>query len=222
MISPAPGAFPFIKVCGLTEDVGLDAALDAGADALGFVFYDRSPRNIAPEVVAELTQLLDDVLKVGVFVDPDDALLARVLSTTRLDLVQLHGLETPERVNQVRQEFAVPVMKAIAVAQVDDVLRAQDYFAVADALLFDAKAPVGADRPGGNALAFDWSLMQGLHCPLPWMLAGGLNPENIAVALRDSGAVAVDVSSGVESAPGVKDPEKVAAFVRNATAFFAG
>lgn len=222
MIRPALGSFPFIKVCGLTEDLGIDAALDAGADALGFVFYTASPRNVEPEAVAELTQLLDDVLKVGVFVDADDALLSQVLRTARLDLLQFHGQETPERVEQVRQEFAVPVMKAIAVEKAEDVLRAQDYFSVADALLFDAKAPRGADRPGGNAVAFDWGLMQGLHCPLPWMLAGGLTPDNIATALRESGAVAVDVSSGVESATGVKDPEKVAAFIHNASAFFAG
>jgi phosphoribosylanthranilate isomerase len=205
-----------VKICGLTDGDAVDAALQAGADYLGLVFFARSPRAVTPDQAAEILQFADDVTKVGLFVDADDALLDSVLGTVRLDLLQFHGSETPERIERVRLEFGLPVMKVIPVSTAADLEAATAFLPVADRLLFDAKPPPGADRPGGNAARFDWSILQGFQCPLPWMLAGGLDPANVAEAIRISGAGAVDVSSGVESAPGVKDPERIAAFIRAA------
>lgn len=205
-----------VKICGLTDEDAIDTALDAGADYLGFVFYDKSPRAVTAEQAAELTQFVEGVIKVGLFVDPSDDLLATVLTHVRLDMVQFHGSESPERLDQVRQDFAVPVMKVIPVSTADDLRAAEPFFQVADHLLFDAKPPQDATRPGGNALAFDWSILAGYSCPLPWMLAGGLTPDNVAQAIRISGAPGVDVSSGVESAPGRKDCDKIRAFIKAA------
>jgi len=205
-----------VKICGLTDGDAVDAALQAGADYLGLVFFARSPRAVTPDQAAEILQFADDVTKVGLFVDADDALLDSVLGTVRLDLLQFHGSETPERIERVRLEFGLPVMKVIPVSTAADLEAATAFLPVADRLLFDAKPPPGADRPGGNAARFDWSILQGFQCPLPWMLAGGLDPANVAEAIRISGAGAVDVSSGVESAPGVKDPERIAEFIRAA------
>lgn len=207
-----------VKICGLTDEDSIDAALEAGADYLGLVFFDKSPRLVSPNRAAELTQFIDDAQLVGLFVDADDALLDQVLSQVRLDLLQFHGHETPERIEQVRQEFAVPVMKVIPVAQAVDLALVDTYAQVADRLLFDAKAPPGSALPGGNAQCFDWQVLAGFRSALPWMLAGGLTADNVAQAIRATGARAVDVSSGVESAPGVKDPAKIAAFIRAAKA----
>lgn len=206
-----------VKICGITDEDAMDAAIEAGADMVGLVFFPPSPRNVSAERAAELTDLLpEEVVKVGLFVDADDATLDTVLNRVRLDLLQFHGHETPERIEAVRLEYGVPVMKVIPVSTADDLAAAEPYLAAADQLLFDAKPPKGATLPGGNAVAFDWTLLKGRTWELPWMLAGGLTPANVAEAIRVSGAAAVDVSSGVESAPGVKDPGLIRAFVRAA------
>lgn len=196
-----------IKICGLRDRAAVDAAIEAGADWLGAVFFPPSPRAVTAEQAAEMFEgLPDDVGRVGLFVDPDDALLDHVLNHVRLDLIQFHGQETPARVDAVGREYAVPVMKALGVATAEDLTAAAAYVGHADRLLLDAKPPPGADRPGGHAAAFDWSVLNGWRAPLPWMLAGGLAPDTVAEALRRTGAPAVDVSSGVERAKGVKDP----------------
>lgn len=205
-----------VKICGLTDDETMDAALAAGADMLGLVFFDKSPRNVRPEQAAELLQFADDVLKVGLFVNADDPFLDQVLSQVRLDMLQFHGTESPERVDYVRREFGLPIMKAIPVASADDLALAVPYYDVADHLLFDAKPPKDAALPGGNAVRFDWSILTGFSCPLPWMLAGGLDMHNVAQAIAVSGTKAVDVSSGVERAPGIKDATLIEGFIRAA------
>ncbi len=203
-----------VKICGITSEDAMEAAVNAGADYVGLVFYPPSPRAVTPDRAFELVEFLpDDVMKVGLFVDADDALLNTVLTHLRLDLLQFHGSESPERLEQVRLEYGIPVMKMIPVSVAADLGAAQPYLAVADHLLFDAKPPKGATLPGGNAQAFDWTVLAGRHWGLPWMLAGGLTPANVAEALRVTGAQAVDVSSGVESAPGIKDPALIHAFI---------
>lgn len=202
-----------IKICGLRDGESLAAAVEAGADWLGAVFFAPSPRAVEAEQAAEMFDGLPaDVGRVGLFVDPDDALLDHVLGHVRLDLIQFHGAETPARVDAVGREYAVPVMKALGVATAEDLRAAEAYVGFADRLLLDAKPPPGADRPGGHAAAFDWSILAGWRAPLPWMLAGGLTPDTVAEAIRRTGAAAVDVSSGVERARGVKDPALIARF----------
>lgn len=205
-----------VKICGLTDEDAIDTAIEAGAEYLGFVFFAKSPRALTAERAAELTQFIEGVQKVGLFVDPDDALLNEVLTHVRLDLLQFHGQETPERLAQVRDEYGVSVMKVIPVAEAADLKAAEPFYDVVDQLLFDAKPPQGSDLPGGNAVSFDWSILKGFTCPVPWMLAGGLTPANVAEAIKATGAKAVDVSSGVESAPGVKDADKIRAFIKAA------
>lgn len=202
-----------VKICGLNDEESIDAALEAGADFIGFVFFAKSPRAVTAEQAAELVQFVEGVGKVGLFVDPDDALLDEVNSHLRLDLLQFHGSETPERLAQVRDEYGVQVMKVIPVAAKEDLAAAEPFYDVVDWILFDAKPPKGSDLPGGNAVSFDWSVLKGFKCPVPWMLAGGLTAANVAEAIKATGARAVDVSSGVESSPGTKDPAKIAAFV---------
>jgi len=202
-----------VKICGLTDAESIDAAIEAGAEYLGFVFFAKSPRAVTPAQAAELTQFIEGVQKVGLFVDPDDALLNEVVTQVRLDLLQFHGSESPERLAEVRLEYGVPVMKVIPVAEAADLKAAEPYLDVVDYLLFDAKPPKGADLPGGNAISFDWSILKGYKAPVPWMLAGGLTPANVAQAVKATGAPIVDVSSGVESAPGIKDADKIRAFV---------
>ena len=202
------------KICGLGDEQSVQTAIAGGAAWVGFVFFPPSPRALSPARAAELARLVPEgVRKVGLFVAPDDALIAEVLAAVPLDLIQLHGQETPERVAEIREKFGVPVMKAVAVAEPADLDRARAYEAVADLLLFDARPPKGATRPGGNALAFDWALLKGSEWRRPWLLAGGLDAGNVAEAVRASGAAAVDVSSGVESAPGRKDPALIKAFL---------
>jgi len=206
-----------VKICGLTEEEMVDAAIDAGADFVGVVFFDKSPRGVTIERANELLEFVpEEVMRVGLFVDPDNAFLDEIMNNLRLDLFQFHGKETPQRIEEVRMEYGMPVMKALHIASAADLDAAEDYAQVADWLLFEAKPPAGADRPGGNATSFDWSLLKGRKFSCPWMLAGGLHPDNVAEAIAQSGARAVDVSSGVESAPGVKDAEKIAAFIRAA------
>lgn len=204
------------KICGINSPQAMTAALAGDAAYVGLVFYPPSPRNVTPEQAAQLAGVVPEhVAKVGLFVDADDATFERVLDAVPLDLLQLHGKETPQRVAEIRQRFDCRVMKAVRIAGPDDVARAADFVAASDRLLFDAQAPadMAGALPGGNGLAFDWRLLAEKEWPLPWMLSGGLTPDNLTEAVAATGAVCVDVSSGVEAARGVKDPEKIRRFL---------
>jgi phosphoribosylanthranilate isomerase len=208
-----------VKICGITDERGLNAAIDAGAAFVGFVFFRRSPRFVTLEQAAALAALVTrEVKAVGLFVDPTDADLESVLAHVHLDMIQLHGKETPARVDQVRALTGLPVMKAIGVETERDVMTAQAYENHADWLLFDAKAPKDATRPGGNAVSFNWTILKSYTGKTPWMLAGGLVRANVGAAIKASGARAVDVSSGVESKPGIKSPGRIRAFLKAAAA----
>ncbi len=208
-----------VKICGLNDASGVAAAVEGGAAFVGFVFFPASPRYVEPETAASLgARVPKTIVKVGLVVDADDATLERVVAHSRIDLIQLHGDETPARVAEIRSRFGLPVMKAIPVATAADVNRAGDFEPVADRLMFDARAPKDATRPGGNARPFEWTLLKGRDFAKPWMLAGGLTAANVAEAVRASGARAVDVSSGVEAAPGRKSAEKISEFLRIAAA----
>lgn len=204
-----------VKICGLRSKDDLRVAAEAGAAYAGFVFFAKSPRNLAPEQAAALAlEAPLGLCKVALVVDADDATLDRILDQVPLDMLQLHGKESPERVAQIRARYGLPVMKAVGVAGPEDLPQIDIYSQVADQLLIDAKPPKDATLPGGNGLAFDWQLLaRRKYWQRPWMLAGGLTPENVAQAIRMTGARQVDVSSGVESAPGVKDPALIRAFV---------
>ena len=203
-----------IKICGLSTPDTLDIALDAGADMVGFVFFAPSPRNLSFDIARDLAARVDGRAKiVALTVNADDATLDAIVASLRPDMLQLHGAETPARVAAIRTRLGLPVMKAIGVAAGADLARAADYAGVADMMLFDAKPPRDAVLPGGNGRAFDWTILQGQRSELPWMLSGGLDAGNVAEALRITGAGAVDVSSGVERAPGVKDPQRIRAFI---------
>ncbi|TNF59105.1 MAG: phosphoribosylanthranilate isomerase [Rhodobacteraceae bacterium] len=202
-----------VKFCGLGRAGDIRAALAARAAYVGFVFFPRSPRNLAPGVAAGLAaQVPPGIAKVALVVDATDAELDALLGAVPIDMLQLHGKETPERVARVRDRFGLPVMKAVGVGGEADLAALEDHMRAADQVLVDAKPPEGAALPGGNGLAFDWRLIAGRRWPVPWMLAGGLTPANVAEAVRMTGARQVDVSSGVESAPGVKDARLMAAF----------
>lgn len=204
------------KICGINDQAAMRSAVASGAAFVGLVFYPPSPRALDPQQAADLAALVPEgVVKVGLFVDPDNALIDTVLAEVRLDMLQLHGSETPERCRELRTRTGLPVMKAIKVADVGDVAAAHAYDGSVDWLMFDAKAPdtMANALPGGNALSFDWTLLAGQEWPVPWMLAGGINPENVAAAVAASRAHVVDVSSGVESAPGRKDPARIEAFL---------
>ena len=205
------------KICGLNSAAAVAAAVAGGASHVGFVFYAPSPRAIDPAKAAALAaQVPAGVSKVGLFVDASDQEFETTLSETRLDMLQLQGDETPRRVKDLRRRFGLPVMKALRVASAADVAAADEFLPVTDWLLFDGKPPpemTGA-LPGGNALSFDWSLIAGRRWTKPWMLSGGLNIGNLAAAVAATGASTVDVSSGVEDAPGRKNPEKIAAFLK--------
>jgi phosphoribosylanthranilate isomerase len=191
----------------------LDAAVQAGAAYVGLVFFEKSPRNVTLAQAAALAAMVPaGVAKVALVVDADDAQLDALLAQVPVDILQLHGAETPARVTAVKARYGLPVMKAVGVAGPDDLASLETYAQVADQLLVDAKPPKGADLPGGNGLSFDWRLIAGRRWPVPWMLAGGLTPANVAQAVALTGAGQVDVSSGVESAPGVKDAALIAAF----------
>ncbi|CAM4069907.1 phosphoribosylanthranilate isomerase [Paracoccus yeei] len=208
-----------VKICGLKDAGAVDAAVSAGARYLGFVFFPKSPRHVTPEQAAELaTRVPVGIARVGLFVDPNDAALQSVLGRVPLDIVQLHGTETPARVAEVKALTGLPVMKAVGIAEPADLDQLWDYGLAADMLLVDAKPPRDATLPGGNGLAFDWRLLVGRQMLKPWLLAGGLTPENVNAAIRLTRAQGVDVSSGVESAPGVKDAERIRQFVARATA----
>ena len=208
-----------VKICGLTDAAAVKAAVEGGAAMCGFVFFPASPRNLTPKEAAELTKgVPEGVIRVGLTVDADDALLAEIALVAKVDMVQLHGAETLARTNEVRERFGLPVIKVLAVQGPDDLAAAKAYQGVADRLMFDAKPPEDASRPGGNARTFDWRVLKNQTFALPWLLAGGLTAENLAEAVKTSGAVAVDVSSGVEDAPGVKNVDKIRAFLAAAAA----
>jgi phosphoribosylanthranilate isomerase len=203
-----------VKICGLSTPEALEAALAAGADMVGFVFFPPSPRHVSLENARVLgRQVRGRAKKVALSVDADDALLANAIDALQPDLLQLHGKETVARLRDIKKKFGLPVMKAIAVETAADLAALPGYADVAGRILFDARAPKGATRPGGLGAAFDWHLLEKLDLKLPFMVSGGLTAANVAEAVRVTRAGGVDVSSGVERAPGVKDPEMIRAFV---------
>lgn len=203
-----------VKICGLSTPETVTAALEAGADMVGFVFFPKSPRNVSLEAAGRLAALARGRAQVvALTVDADDALLAGIVAAVRPDWLQLHGHESAERVAVVRARYARPVMKAFGIRAADDLRAATGYGAVADRLLFDAKPPQNAALPGGNGVSFDWNLLANIDPARPFMLSGGLGIDNVGEAVRRTRPFGVDVSSGVESAPGLKDPARIAAFV---------
>ncbi len=208
-----------VKICGLKTQDALEAALAAGADQVGFVFFPPSPRHLGLEGARVLGDRVHGrALKVALTVDADDDLLRDIVAALRPDMLQLHGKESPERVASVRSRFGLPVMKALSVEARADLSPVRQYAQVADRLIFDARAPQEATRPGGLGKPFDWSLLAALDCSVPFMLSGGLDASNLAEALAITNAPGVDVSSGVEREPGVKDPDKIRAFIAAARA----
>jgi len=208
-----------VKICGVRTREIVHTAIDAGADYVGLVFFPKSPRYVAPDAARPLAELaLGRIETVAVLVDPDDALIDEILATVRPGLLQLHGSETLERVAVIRARTGLRVIKAIGVATADDVGKAAAYRGIADMILFDAKAPSGSNLPGGHGLAFDWNALGGPSVERPFALSGGLDPDNVWDALAVTGASMVDVSSGVERAPGEKDPDLVRRFIQAAKA----
>ncbi len=202
-----------VKICGLNTAETIAAAVEGGAAYLGFNFYPKSPRAVTPETAARLAAAVPaNVAKVALVVDAEDRLLDEVAEALSPDIFQLHGRETPERVAAIKARNGRRVMKALSIATEADVAAARAYEGVADLLMFDAKPPPGG-LPGGNGLPFDWRLLKDSRWSVPWMLAGGLTPDNVAEAIRSTGATRVDVSSGVEDRPGVKSPEKIRRFL---------
>ncbi len=205
-----------VKICGVTRKEDLRAAVLAGASYVGLNFFAKSPRFVDIEQARELA--LDapvGVVKVGLFVNPDDEFLDEVLASVPLDMIQLHGQESPERLREIKLRFGLPMMKALGISSAEDLAQLQAYDA-ADQFLLDAKPPKGAILPGGNGVTFDWSLLKGLDLDRPWMLAGGLTPENVCEAVKQTATLQVDVSSGVESAPAIKDKSLMEDFIREA------
>ena len=208
-----------VKICGLKTPEALDVALESGADLVGFVFFAPSPRHLGLPAARALGERVNGRAgKVALTVDADDETLGAIVKTLKPDMLQLHGNEPPERVAAVRARFGLPVMKAVPVAERKDLVRIDLYKKVADRLIFDARAPQNATRPGGLGQPFDWTLLKGVEPGIPFMLSGGLDVGNVAEALRITRAPGVDVSSGVERVPGEKDPDKIRAFVRAARA----
>lgn len=203
-----------IKICGIRDARALDAAIEARADYAGFVFYPPSPRAVSLREAAELaTRAAGRIQRVGLFVNATDEELGEAVEAGKLDILQLHGQETPNRAAALRSRFGLPVWKALSIASAADIIRASEYRDAADLVLFDAKTPKGT-LPGGMGVRFDWSLLAGYRGPVEWGLAGGIDAANVAEAIASTGAPLVDVSSGVESEPGVKDADKIAAFCR--------
>lgn len=207
------------KICGLKTPETVDAAVAGGAFMLGFNFFAKSPRYVTPAVAAALGERVPaKIIKVGLVVDADDEAIAAILAAAKLDLLQLHGKETPERVAAIRRQFGLPVMKVVGVADAADIASASAYEDVADRLMFDAKPPktLANALPGGNAISFDWQLLKDRRFRLPWMLAGGLTTANMAEAVRETGAPAIDTASGVEDRPGEKNINKIKEFLAQA------
>lgn len=206
-----------VKICGLKTSEALEAAISAGADMAGFVFFPKSPRHIDLDASHALGKMAAGrIKKVALLVDAADEAIQAVVAALQPDILQLHGRESPERVNAIQAAFGLPVMKACGISGKADIDAALAVFAKAACLLFDAKPPMGAVLPGGNGVTFDWRLLRGLKTLQPWMLSGGLDAANVAFAVATTGAAGVDVSSGVESAPGLKDAAKILEFVRQA------
>ena len=206
-----------VKICGLRTEAALEAALAGGADYVGLVFFAPSPRNVAPATAKALADRARGRARiVALMVDPDDALIDTAMASAAPDLLQLHGEETPDRIADVRRRWGRPVIKAIKVETAEDARAALDYRRAADLVLFDARAPTDSTRPGGNGAPFDWRMLLGVKDEVPFVLSGGLTPDNVAEAIRLTGAAIVDVSSGVESSPGEKDPQLIRRFLRAA------
>ncbi len=206
-----------VKICGLNTPQALDVALDSGANLVGFVFFPPSPRHVGLETARTLGQRVPGrVGKVALTVDTNDDTLLDIIAALQPDMLQLHGSETPERVVAVRTRFGLPIMKALPIAERKDLSSLRQYAQVVDRLIFDARPPRDATRPGGLGRAFDWTLLKDINAGVPFMLSGGLDADNVAEALRITRAPGVDVSSGVERAPGEKDPDKIRAFIRAA------
>jgi phosphoribosylanthranilate isomerase len=204
-----------IKICGLKTDAAMVAALAGGASHVGFIFFPKSPRYVEPAEAGRLREAArGKALAVAVTVDADDAFLDEIVAEVRPDMMQLHGTETPDRVAEIKARYGLPVMKALSVSEAADLERIEPYIGVADCFLFDAKPPKGSQLPGGNGVAFDWRILAGLDAGVEYMLSGGLNAANIGDALRLANPPGIDVSSGVESAPGVKDPALIEQFFR--------
>ena len=205
------------KICGINDPEAMRAAIAGGASHVGLVFYPPSPRAVNPGEAMALSAVVPErVQKVGLFVDPEDDQIDKTLFVVKLDMLQLHGDETPDRVRDLKARTGKKVMKVIKVSEPEDLVRAEAYVRIADALMFDAKPPKGMKDalPGGNAVSFDWRILSGRKWPLPWMLAGGLTKDNVATAVELSGAPIVDTSSGVEDVPGHKNVDKIAEFLR--------
>ena len=208
-----------VKICGLATVDDVRACAEGGANYMGLVFFAKSPRNINIPAARELALAAPmGLAKVALVVNPSDAELDAITGMVPLDMLQLHGRETPERVAEVKARYGLPVMKAVGIADGDDLPKLESYFGVADQILVDAKPPKGGELPGGNGLSFDWRLIAGRRWPCPWMLAGGLTPENVAEAVKMTGAKQVDVSSGVEDAPGQKNAKLIQKFVQGSRA----
>jgi phosphoribosylanthranilate isomerase len=208
-----------VKICGLSTRETLETALEAGADMVGFVFFPPSPRHLSLTTARDLGKLVKRrAAKVALTVDADDAMLESIIETLQPDILQLHGRESVARLREVRRKFSLPVMKAIAVESPADLASLPEYAGLADRILFDARAPKEATRPGGLGAVFDWKILENLELKIPFMVSGGLSSLNVADAVRVTGAGGVDVSSGVERAPGQKDPEMIRVFIKAARA----
>ena len=208
-----------VKICGISTVDDVRACAGAGANYMGLVFFEKSPRNITIPAARDLALAAPmGLAKVALVVNPSDAELDAIAGTVPLDMIQLHGRETPERVAEVKARYGLPVMKAVGIADANDLPKLESYFGVADQILVDAKPPKGGELPGGNGLSFDWRLIAGRRWPCPWMLAGGLTPENVAEAVKMTGAKQVDVSSGVEDATDQKNAELIQKFVQSSRA----
>ena len=198
------------KICGLTTPAAVETAIGGGASHIGYIFFAKSPRNISPDDAAVLADIArDKVIQTVVTVDADNAFLDEIVNKVSPNLLQLHGSETPERVGEIKSRFNLPVMKAFSISEAQDLENAKAYEGIADQFLFDAKPPKDADLPGGNGISFDWNLLRDFTSSTPYMLSGGLDADNVEEAILRSGATAIDISSGVESSPGIKDIAKI-------------
>ncbi|GKX33258.1 MAG: N-(5'-phosphoribosyl)anthranilate isomerase [Rhizobiaceae bacterium MnEN-MB40S] len=208
-----------VKICGMKTEETIEAALASGASLIGFIFFEKSPRNVTPEEAGRLRRGIGDRASVvAVTVNADDAVLDRIVDEVNPDYLQLHGGETPDRVRQVRARYGLPVIKVFSIRDAADIEAIRAWRGVADRFLLDAKAPAGSELPGGNGVSFDWSLLRALDGDVDYMLSGGLNAGNVSAALEITGAMAIDVSSGVESAPGVKDSALISRFFEKVAA----
>ncbi|NTJ43494.1 phosphoribosylanthranilate isomerase [Agrobacterium larrymoorei] len=204
---------PDIKICGLKTPEAVGRAVRRGASHIGFIFFEKSPRNIEPDLAGKLADAVRGSVKiVAVTVNADNDELDEIVDLLKPDVLQLHGSETPERVLSVKTLYGLPVIKAFSIRDTDDLAKIDPYIGIADSFLFDAKAPAGSQLPGGNGVSFDWTLLRSIDEGVSYMLSGGLNKDNVVEALAETGARGLDVSSGVESAPGVKDLAKIDAF----------